>query len=102
MLVFSNDADSVCYGLRYFSNFEEHGLKELWIQYGNPKHWIPIHKMYHIIGNDQAKAIIKAHIITGNDHLSKLGTKHAAVYFNTMCSLLSQEGNKVTLCQLLI
>ena len=91
MLVFSNDADSVCYGLRYFSNFEEHGLKELWIQYGNPKRWIPIHKIYHIIGTDQAMAIIKAHIITGNDHLSKLGTKHAAVHFNPAVAL-SQFG----------
>ena len=87
MLVFSNDADSVCLGLRYWSDFENAGLCELWVHYGKPRRWIPIHKMKQRIGDAPAKAVIKGHILTGNDHLSKVGTKHAALHYISAVNL---------------
>ena len=87
MLVFSNDADSVCYALRYFNDFENTGLQELWIHYGKPRHWVPVHKIVLRMGNPRARAVIKAHILTGNDHLSKVGTKHAALHYSPDVSL---------------
>ena len=87
MLLFSNDADSVSYGLRYIVDFEHLGLQELWIYYGKPKRWIPIHKLKQKMGDNTAKAVIKAHILTGNDHLSKVGTKYAALHYNPAAAL---------------
>ena len=34
-----------------------------------------------------AKAVLKAHALTGNDHLSKEGTKHAALHFDPVAAL---------------
>ena len=82
MLVFSNNADSVSYALRFYNVYANLGLRELWIQYGRPKHWVPIHRIYQRAGESKAKAVIKAHILTGNDHVSKVGTKHAALFFD--------------------
>ena len=95
MLVFSNDTDSICYGLRYLNQFERLGLEELWIHYGNPRRWIPIHKIKSRIGDDTAKVIIKAHILTGNDNLSKVGTKHAAIHYNPAVALSTFGENPV-------
>ena len=87
ILVFSNDTDSVCYALRYFDKFAELGLEEMWIEFGNPRRWIPIHHIHQRIGTSAAKSVIKAHILTGNDHLSKVGTKYAALHFNPAVTL---------------
>ena len=87
MLIFSYDADSVSYALHYYSDFENAGLRELWIQYGRPKRWVPIHKIKQKIGDATTKAVIKAHILTGNDHLSKVGTKHTALHYNPAVTL---------------
>ena len=81
-LMFSNDADSVSYALRFLSDFEHLGLRDLWIHYRRPKCWIPIHKIKQRIGDKTAKVVIKAHVLTGNDHLSKVGTKYAALHYN--------------------
>ena len=82
MLVFSNDADSVCYAPRYYCDLENAGLRELRIPYGKPRNWIPIHKIRLRIGNAIARTVIKAHILTSNDHISNIGTKHAALHYS--------------------
>ena len=60
------------------------GLKELWIQYGTGDHrrMIPVHEAYTVFGQILSKAIMKAYIITGNDYISKMGTKKAALSFS--------------------
>ena len=58
------------------------GWREGVMNYGRPKHWIPIHKIKKRIGVNTAKAVIKAHVLTGNDHLSKVGTKYASLHYN--------------------
>ena len=58
------------------------GLRELRIPYGKPRNWIPIHKIRLRIGNAIARTVIKAHILTSNDHISNIGTKHAALHYS--------------------
>ena len=45
------------------------------------------HPVHQRIGTSAAKSVIKAHILTGNDHLSKVGTKYAALHFNPAVTL---------------
>ena len=56
---------------------QELGLKEIWQQYGNDetRHVLPLHQL----GAPLAKAVVNVHILTGDDCISKLGTKHAAL-----------------------
>lgn len=56
------------------------GLKELWLRYGTgaKQRFIPIHTLCIKIGNIQY-SLLKAHILTGCDVMSKVGTKLAAV-----------------------
>ena len=43
---------------------------------------LPIHQVLTVLGEVKCKAILKAHILTGEDCLSKIGTKHAAIHFS--------------------
>ena len=58
-------------------------LKELWQQYstGEKRCMLPLHQAVSHLGEPLAKTVIKikAHISTGDDCMSKVGTKHAAV-----------------------
>ena len=38
--------------------------------------------MLHKLGRDICRILIKVHVITGDDFLSKIGTKHAAMHFH--------------------
>ena len=48
-----------------------------------------------MLGAAKAKSLLKAYILTGNDCLSKIGTKHAAFYFNSG-EYLTQYGEKTS------
>ena len=82
MLVFSNDTDTICLLLRYLSTFQYKGLQELLVEYGKPRRMIPIHKIKARIGEDLSRNVIKAHILTGCDQISKVGTKYASLVFD--------------------
>ena len=82
MFVFSNDTDVICLLLRYMDQFQRIGLKELYAEFGKPNRMLPIHKFKLRIGNEFFKHIVKAHIVTGTETISKIGTKHAALAFN--------------------
>ena len=43
---------------------------------------LPIHEISTTMGPAQSKVMIKAHILTGEDIKSKVGTKHAAKVFD--------------------
>ena len=43
---------------------------------------LPLHQAVSQLGAPLAKAVIKAHILTGDDCISKVGTKHAAMTFD--------------------
>ena len=42
---------------------------------------IPLHTLLSKLGSEFCQVLIKAHMLTGDDSLSKIGTKHAAVVF---------------------
>ena len=43
---------------------------------------LPIHQVPIAIGESKSKALTKAHILSGDDCMSKVGSKHAAVMFD--------------------
>lgn len=77
----SNDTDTFAHLLYYIPWFQSLGLEELWQQYGtvDKRRILPLHNAISRLGVLLAKSIIKAHILTGNDSMSKIGTKHAAI-----------------------
>ena len=81
MVVVSNDTDTVILLLHYIGLFKEGGLQELWVQIGtgDKQRMIPLHVMHLKLGDKLCHVLIKAHITTGDDALSKVGTKHAAL-----------------------
>ena len=81
LLILSNDTDSVALLLRFISVLKGAGLKELWVEFGHSekRRKIPIHILHERLGNELSRVLFKAHCITGNDVVSKIGTKHAAL-----------------------
>src|SRR6218665_1559012 len=57
------------------------GLKELWQQYGTgeKRRMLPLHQAACQLGPSLAKTVIKTHILTGVDCMSKVGSKHAVM-----------------------
>lgn len=53
----------------------------MWQQYGTgeKRRMLPLHQAVSQLGSSLAKAVIKAHILTGDDCMSKVGSKHAAI-----------------------
>ena len=84
ILTLSNDTDTLIVQLSYMFVLILLGLKELWIQYGPRKHrrMIPAHEAFSVFGPALSQTIIKSYTITGNDGISKIGTKHAALSCN--------------------
>ena len=91
ILTLSNDTDTFIVLLSYMFDFISLGLKELWIQYGTGDHrrMTPVHEAYSVSGPVLSKIIMKSYVITGNDYLSKIGTKHAALSCNPELFLLN-------------
>lgn len=81
VVVMSNDTDTVILLLHYIDVFKEGGLQELWVQFGTgeKRRMIPLHVLHLKLGEDLCHVLIKAHVMTGDDALSKIGTKHAAL-----------------------
>ena len=80
-VVISNDTDTIALLLHYICVFKVCGLLVLWVQYvtGEKRHMIPLHVLHPKLGDAFCRVVIKAHITTGDDSLSKVGTKHAAL-----------------------
>lgn len=84
LLVVSNDTDTVTRLLHFIHHLQKKGLRELWVEFGTGerRRYIPIHTLADKLGEGLSKVIVKAHILTGDDALSKIGTKHAALSCN--------------------
>ena len=67
--------------LRYAATFLRRGLKDLYLQMGTDTsvRYLPIHKLVVILGEENCNNILKAHIATGYDLISKLGRKSKAL-----------------------
>ena len=81
IVVFSNDTDVVTYLLYYMEQFVRIGILEVWIRFGNGNkaRYIPVHTLHTNLGRDLSKVVLKAHVLTGCDISSKVGTKYAAL-----------------------
>lgn len=81
VVVVSNDTDTFALLLHYTPYLQALGLQEMWQQYGTgeKRRMLPLHQVVSQLGAPLAKTVIKAHILTGDDCMSKVGTKHAAM-----------------------
>ena len=81
VVVICNDSDVFVLLMRYYEQWLMKGLKELWMCYGtgNNRRMLPVHILFEKHGKDMCKVIVKAHVLTGDDSHSKIGTKHAAI-----------------------
>ena len=81
VVVVSNDTETFALLLYYTPHLLALGMKEIWQQYGTgeKRHMLPLHQAVSNLGAPLAKTVIKAHILTGDDYMSKVGTKHAAM-----------------------
>ncbi|KAH3729321.1 hypothetical protein DPMN_055288 [Dreissena polymorpha] len=77
----SNDSDSFALLLHFTPYFQTLGMKEIWQKYGTgeKRRMLPLHQAISRLGTLLAKTMIKTHILTCVDCMSKVGTKHAAV-----------------------
>ena len=76
-VVLSNDTYVCVLLLHYMNVFKKNGLKKILIRYGtgNTRRFIPVHKIYEKLGNSVSSVLLKAHVLTGCDLTSKIGTK---------------------------
>jgi len=80
-IVLSNDTDTVALLLYHINTFMKSGLEELWIRIGTgeKRRFLPLHELFQKKGEIFCKAVLKAHILTGEDCMSKIGTKNASM-----------------------
>ena len=80
IVVISNDTDVLVLLVHYFKIFSRMGLKKIWIRVGkgDSERFIPVHKLYKRLG-PLRKVLLAAHIGTGCDYISKVGTKLGAL-----------------------
>jgi hypothetical protein len=80
-VILSNDTDVLVLTLNYFKHFKASGIQKVWIRMGSgaAKRHIPIHHLYDRMPKPLIKVVLAAHIGTGCDTLSKIGTKLAAL-----------------------
>jgi hypothetical protein len=80
LMVISNDTDTVVRLLRFIHEWRDHGLNELWVEFGHGerRRHLPLHILTDRLGLQMCQVLVKVHVLTGDDALSKIGTKHAA------------------------
>ena len=80
IVVISNDTDTLVRLLFCIEKWIQNGLKELWLEFGTGerRRHIPVHTLFMKLGSAKSRNLLKAHVLTGDDALSKIGTKHAA------------------------
>ena len=90
LIVVSNDTDTFVLLLYYLPYLKAKGLKELWQRFGTgeKKRMIPLHDMLRYFGESFCKFVLKAHVLTGDDTMSKIGTKKAALQSGDLAGLL--------------
>lgn len=75
----ANDTDVLALLLFYVKQFNAKGMEELWLLVGTStkKRFIPVHTLAERLGEDMSRCVLKAHLGTGCDYLSKMCTKRA-------------------------
>ena len=83
IIIVSNDIDTFALLLHYTPYFQTLGAKEIWQEYGTgkKKRKLPLHQVVSVLDVSLAKTVIKAHILSGDDCMSKVGSKHDPVKY---------------------
>ena len=81
-VVLTNVTDVLVLLLRYYTIFLRMKLKSLYIKIrtGITTRYLPIYELANILGEKQCRNLLKAHVATGCDWLSKLGTNSDALH----------------------
>ena len=98
-LVLANDTDVFVLLLHYMDEFENCGIKEVWMKYGTgiSQRFIRTHSLYYKLEKSVINSLLKLHIFTGCDVTSKVRTKSAAIKASQVvnlwkfCSFESEE-----------
>ena len=79
-LVLSTDTDVVMYNLAYSHVYKTMNVDKIGVKFGIHEHQrhIPVHHLAESLGTEKSRALVKAHILTGYDVTSKIGSKSAA------------------------
>ena len=100
VVLLSNDTDSFALLVHYAQFLQTLGAKDIWQQYGTgeKRHMLPLHQAVSQFGAPFAKTVIRGHILTGDDYMRKVGTKHAAMACNPV-QYLTNFGETDTLLE---
>ena len=81
--------------LRHITALFEKGLQEMWVEFGTGEHRrkIPLHCLHAKLGEH---FLLKAHVLSGNDVVSKIGTKYAAITCNPLSLSTFAENDSLT------
>ena len=83
VVVVFNDTDYIVLILRCITTFINIELQEVWVEFGGEhKPKIPRHIPHTRLGVAFCSILVKVHVLFGNDAVSKVGTKHAALTCN--------------------
>ena len=83
--VVSSDTDSIVFILRYMTTYINMGLQEVLVEFdGEHKRKIPLHTLHARFGAAFCSILVKVNVLPGNDAVSKVGTKHAALTCNPL------------------
>ena len=93
IIVLSNDTDIVVLILRH-----KKGLQEMWVEFDTEEHRrkIPLHCLHAKRGEDFCNILLKAHVLSGNDVVSKIGTKYVAITCNQLSLNTFAENDSLT------
>ena len=81
-VVLMNDTDVLILLLQYCAIFSRMKLKKLYIKIGTETstRYLPVHELTNVLGEKQCRNLLKAHIATGCEWRSKLGTNSNALH----------------------
>ena len=78
--------------------FFKKGLQETWIEFGTGEHRrkIPLHCLHAKPGKHFCNILLKTHVLSGNDVVSKIGTKYAAITCDPLSLNTFAENDSLT------
>ena len=83
VVVVFNDTDYIVLILRCITTFINMELEEVWVEFGGEhKPNIPRHSLHARFGAAFCSILVKVHVLSDNDAVSKVGTTHAALTCN--------------------
>ena len=92
-LLGGSDTDVLVLLVHYFESFSDQAIKYgTYFGAGDRARYIPVYSLVHNLGKSRASSLLAAHILSGCDVTSKVGTKAAAIkQIDSTLSLFGQS-----------